>query len=184
MNAMRIFLRDGFEAASYETIGREMGLTKTSLYNAFGDKLALFQRVLDIYAVQAHHQITAALTQQNSLAEGVINLLRSAALVFATENAPSVGCLLVGTALPATAQHDGVRQVLSHFTKALDQSLEDIVANDYADQIKAMRQSPRSIALRISSLIYALAIRAREGHSQKELLRLAEELGQTFSPTQ
>lgn len=48
--ATREFWRRGFAGTSYTHLTRATGLTKASLYNAFGNKEALFLRVLDHYA--------------------------------------------------------------------------------------------------------------------------------------
>ena len=44
--AMDCFWRDGYEATSVRDLAARMGITGTSLYNAFGDKRSLFRQVL------------------------------------------------------------------------------------------------------------------------------------------
>ncbi len=46
---MQHFWSAGYGATSVRTLGMAMGLGSASLYNAFGDKHALFQRCLDRY---------------------------------------------------------------------------------------------------------------------------------------
>ena len=47
--ARQIFWRKGFQATSLDEITAESGIAKPSLYAAFGDKTALFLKVLDRY---------------------------------------------------------------------------------------------------------------------------------------
>ena len=47
--AMRRFWADGFAATSVRDLGDAMGLGQASVYNAFGDKRALFTQCLDRY---------------------------------------------------------------------------------------------------------------------------------------
>jgi TetR/AcrR family transcriptional repressor of nem operon len=47
--AARVFWRDGFEATSIQNLEKATGLGRGSLYNAFGDKAALFRAVLARY---------------------------------------------------------------------------------------------------------------------------------------
>jgi len=178
---MQAFLKDGFEAASYEQIARDMGLSKPSLYNTFGDKLSLFQRVVDDYAMQASKQIIDNFSHQNSLEQGVQNLLRSASGFYSQPKGPSLGCLLVGTALPACTQYDGIRETLSQFTHSLDQLLEKTIDTQYAHEAHERGLSPRILAAQISSLIFALAIRARTGLSRQQLNAYADVLAETVS---
>ena len=46
---MRRFWADGFAATSVRDLGDAMGLGQASVYNAFGDKRALFTQCLDRY---------------------------------------------------------------------------------------------------------------------------------------
>src|SRR5216684_1737418 len=48
--AMDCFWRDGYEATSVRGLASRMGITGTSLYNAFGDKRSLFRQVLQRYS--------------------------------------------------------------------------------------------------------------------------------------
>ena len=48
--AMDCFWRNGYEATSVRDLAARMGITGTSLYNAFGDKRSLFREVLLRYA--------------------------------------------------------------------------------------------------------------------------------------
>ncbi len=47
--AIQCFWANGYEATSVRDLASEMGITGASLYNAFGDKRALYRRALDKY---------------------------------------------------------------------------------------------------------------------------------------
>src|SRR6202020_977184 len=47
--ALRVFWRHGFEGASMNDLTEAMGITRPSLYAAFGNKEALFHKALDLY---------------------------------------------------------------------------------------------------------------------------------------
>ncbi|SOD92406.1 TetR/AcrR family transcriptional regulator [Caenispirillum bisanense] len=47
--ALRLFWSKGYEAASLAELTAAMGLSKSSLYNTFGDKQALFRAAVDRY---------------------------------------------------------------------------------------------------------------------------------------
>ncbi len=51
--AIDCFWRRGFAATSVRDLAEEMGITGTSLYNAFGDKRTLFALALETYCEQA-----------------------------------------------------------------------------------------------------------------------------------
>src|SRR6201992_3293296 len=47
--ALHVFWRKGYEGASMADLTEAMGITKPSLYAAFGNKEALFCKTLDLY---------------------------------------------------------------------------------------------------------------------------------------
>lgn len=47
--AIQCFWANGYQATSVRDLASEMGITSASIYNAFGDKRALFRRALDQY---------------------------------------------------------------------------------------------------------------------------------------
>src|SRR5216684_3834928 len=55
------FWRDGYEATSVRDLAARMGITGTSLYNAFGDKRSLFRQALQRYAERSTRERIARL---------------------------------------------------------------------------------------------------------------------------
>lgn len=176
--AQALFLKEGFEAAPYERVAAEVGLSKPSLYNAFGDKTALFERAVADYALHAREQIVASFSDAADLAEAGKRLLLAAAEVYSRPHAPSVGCLLVGTALPACIHVDGVRATLNDFIALLETSLERVISTQYAADAQRSGKTPRALALLLCSLLFSLAIRARGGLSRRKLRSVAAELAE------
>ena len=178
--AQRLFLEQGFEAASYDDVAVGLGLSKPSLYNTFGDKTALFERAVAEYARDAQAQILAAFVGAGGLVEGGRNVLLGAADVYSRPKGPSTGCLLVGTSLQACVLLDGPRRTLSDFIAALERSLEGAIVTRYAADAALIGKTPRALALQLSSLLFSLAVRARTGLSRRALRGVAAELAALF----
>src|SRR5438045_3890624 len=51
--AVEQFWERGYEATSIRDLAQAMGLTTASIYNAFGDKRAVYRRALDFYVEQS-----------------------------------------------------------------------------------------------------------------------------------
>jgi TetR/AcrR family transcriptional regulator, copper-responsive repressor len=178
--AQLAFLEDGYEASSYDDVGRAMGLSKPSLYNAFGDKAALFRRAIADYAQAAREQILASFKTAASLREGGRALLLAAADVYSRPDGGSIGCLLIGTSLPAAVRDEAVRDTLSKFIATLEGALEETIAARFADDARRSGKTPRQLAMHLSSLLFSLAIRARMGLSRRQLRSIAGELADLF----
>jgi AcrR family transcriptional regulator len=179
--AQALFLEAGFEAAPYERLAEDLGLSKPSLYNAFGDKTALFVRALEDYAQRAGEQIVASFSDATSLSEAGKKLLLAAAEVYSRPHGPSVGCLLVGTAMPACAEVGAVRETLAQFIARIETTLEHIISTRYAADARRAAKTPRALALLLSSLLFSLAIRARTGLSRRKLRSVAMELAELIA---
>lgn len=176
--AQRIFLQHGFEATSYDIIAASTGLSKPSLYNAFGDKAALFEQALADYATNAGLQVLQTFGTGKTLAGATRAMLLAAADVYAPAAGPPAGCLLVGSALPACLQQERVQATLTDFLTTLDTDLETIIAERH---LRQAHRTPRSLALQVSSLLMALAVRARTGLPRRKLRAFATELADTIS---
>lgn len=178
--AQQLFLERGFEATSYDHVSEAVGLAKPSLYNAFGDKAALFERAIDTYAQGAHDAIIAAFANANTLSQAGRNVLLTGADVYSKPGGVSTGCLLVGTALPACAVLDAPRATLTGFIAGLEDALEQSIAARYAKDAQRAGRSPRALALLLTSLVFSLAVRARMGLSRRKLRAIAAELSELF----
>ena len=59
--ALQVFWRRGYEGASLTELTEAMGITRPSLYAAFGNKEALFRKALDLYEREKLAYMTTAL---------------------------------------------------------------------------------------------------------------------------
>lgn len=174
--AQGLFLAHGFEALSYDAMADALGLSKPSLYNAFGTKEVLFARALDQYADRARAQIVADFAGAPNLRAATRKLLVAAAAHYAGTDGPARGCLLVGTSLPSCTSLKASRKTLTDFIQGLECSLARIIATEHKAEAAHMRKSPQALAMLVASLLFSLAVRARTGVSGKELAGTARAL--------
>lgn len=102
--AMDCFWRDGYEATSVRDLAAQMGITGTSLYNAFGDKRSLFRAVLQRYAEGSTRERIARLESTLPPKQAVRAFLAEI-VERSLGDDDRRGCLLVNTALEI-APHD------------------------------------------------------------------------------
>lgn len=92
---MGLFAVHGFEASSLADIVEVAGLNKSSLYNAFGSKEALFRKVLDRYLAGRVALLEMATADDRGL-DGFLDLLELVRLELQSDNG-YVGCLAVNS---------------------------------------------------------------------------------------
>src|SRR5215831_13480171 len=128
--ALEVFWRKGLHDATMQDLAAATGVQRGSLYNAYGDKEAIFLRAFDQYTEQLLQTAADALAQ-GSAAERLRNFL-DVVIVNMTSGAPTRGCLTTRTALDAAMASTDVRERV----QGLLGRLEGIVS-------KAISSAPR-----------------------------------------
>ncbi len=106
--ALRVFWSKGYEGASMTELTEAMGITKPSLYAAFGNKEALFRKALDLYEREKLDYMRQALTAPTAR-EVAERLLRGALeMQFATCGDPK-GCLGVISSVACGVEAESIR---------------------------------------------------------------------------
>lgn len=94
---MRVFWTRGYEAASLEDLLAEMGLSKSSFYQAFGSKAELFQKCLEHYRDMSAQMLQASLAVSSSGWDFIRMTLEGVA-DSTGKKMGRAGCLLMNTA--------------------------------------------------------------------------------------
>jgi TetR/AcrR family transcriptional repressor of nem operon len=102
--AMNRFWEHGYQATSMRDLAVETDLTSPSLYNAFGDKRALFRQVLERYAQHSSRARIARLESSTS-PKNAIKAFITEIVEHSLTDKDRRGCLLVNSALEI-APHD------------------------------------------------------------------------------
>ena len=92
--AIEVFAEHGYEGTSTEQLLEAMNLGRQSLYNAFGDKRALYLEALKRYSTESVGAYVRALNTASSPLAGIEAVIIGFAAKHAMEGA--VGCLGVG----------------------------------------------------------------------------------------
>lgn len=102
--AVQCFWAKGFEATSVRDLADEMGITGASLYNAFGDKRALYRRALDHYIAgsfaERARRMEATLPPRDAIGAFFREIIERS-----LSDRQRKGCMLVNSALEL-APHD------------------------------------------------------------------------------
>src|SRR5258707_3363503 len=105
--ALRVFWSKGYEGASLTDLTDAMGITRPSLYAAFGNKESLFRKALDLYECEKLEYTRAALDQPTSRA--VAEHIMRGALEAQTGNSEPHGCLGVISAMACGAEAESIK---------------------------------------------------------------------------
>jgi AcrR family transcriptional regulator len=110
--ALKVFWRKGYEAASLTDLTEAMGITRPSLYCAFGNKEALFKKALDLYEREKLSFIDRAMAAPTGY-EAIACLLLGGVETYTDPDTP--GCMSVNSVLSCHGvASESVRQALAN----------------------------------------------------------------------
>jgi TetR/AcrR family transcriptional repressor of nem operon len=112
---MQVFWAKGYEATSLDDLCDATGLSRSSLYGAFGDKRQLLLQSLDYYIDRGTSRIAAALSRPVSVREALAGLLGE--LVDTIVAGPGRRGCFIGNCAAEVARHD--RQAMTRVQRAL-----------------------------------------------------------------
>jgi AcrR family transcriptional regulator len=157
--ARDVFWQKGFQGTSLDDITAATGLAKPSLYAAFGDKNALFLKVLDRY----HQRIVAGaertLNEGASAREAIERWLTSF-VPFCSGARGIRGCLSVNTTADGVSDQKQVRERVEGFNRKLEQLLRNRLRADRA-QFSATFD-PDATAHTIMAIYLGLMVMAKD----------------------
>lgn len=157
--AMNVFWDLGYEGTSIDDLTKATGLSRSSLYSAFGNKEKLFLNVIDHYLGSSRERFFAALDHPDievAIREA-IGVLRDR--LTSPEARP--GCLLVLATESSEARTPGIRRrVAQAFAEEEDAFYQRLRRAQTEGQIRA-EADPRSLARFFSAQGRAMAVNAR-----------------------
>ena len=160
------FRTQGFAATSLDDLVDATGLSRPSLYAAFGDKKALYLTVLAGATGRTERALALLAAAGLPLREAVMGILAYAIDGFLKgERGPS-GCIVIGTAPQESIIDADVRQALARFVRVEDDGIADILRT-------AGSANPQAHARIVAAVVHSLSVRARAGAEREELLRIA-----------
>src|SRR5579871_1537793 len=176
--AMRVFWEKGYEGASLDDLTGAMGINRSSLYASFGDKKALFEKVLAHYQQGPMAFFSAALQQPNARAV-VESLLRGGLKLLADPSNPK-GCLSLQGGLACSAEAEAVKQEMIDWRKAGLSQLQRRLQRAQAECDLAEGTNPKDLARYVVILINGLSVQAVNGATLSEMNRAIDMALQTL----
>ncbi|UTD28881.1 TetR/AcrR family transcriptional regulator [Bradyrhizobium sp. WD16] len=163
---------DGYEHASVKALSEKLGISRSSFYNTFGTREALFAEVIDRYAPTApdaplYDEVEGAILQ---LIERVVRAICHVR----TEDVGGKGCIIVNSIAELCPASEGPALLLADLAACSTRRIEDLLtmARD-AGEIAA-DANIHALALALQNLMIGLNVISKVVRSEAELWLLAE----------
>lgn len=169
--ALRVFWTKGYEAASLTDLTEAMGITRPSLYAAFGNKEALFRQALDLYESEKLAYVGTAL--QADTARGVARNLLFGAIDTVT-GGECRGCMGVIASVACQSAEPSIREDVARRAESSRRALIDrmqraIDAGDFSGPADA-----EAVTRYLMAVLQGMAVQAGAGASRAQLQEVAE----------
>ena len=169
--ALRVFWAKGYEGASLSDLTDEMGITRPSLYAAFGNKETLFRQALDLYERDKLTYIGDAI--EAPTARDVAERLLMGSVDAATTG-DCKGCMGVIASVACQSVEPSIRDDVNARAESSRRAIiarmqQAIDAGEFRVATEA-----EAITRYLLAIMQGISVQAQSGASREELLQVAD----------
>ncbi|WP_432840132.1 TetR/AcrR family transcriptional regulator [Dactylosporangium sp. CA-092794] len=170
--AVLVFWAQGYEGASLTDLTSAMGITRTSMYAAFGNKEELFRKALERYTEGPAAYAARALAEPT--AREVATAFLTGAVRASTRPGDPAGCLGVQGCLAAGDPGRAARDALVDWRNEGQSRLRDRFRRALDEGDLPPGSDPETLARYIMALANGIAVQAAGGTGRDELQQVAD----------
>ena len=170
--ALHVFWAKGYDGASMTDLTEAMGITKPSLYAAFGNKEALFHKALDLYEQEKLEYARAALAQPTArkVAE---HYLRGAIDVHCGADDPK-GCMGLISSLACSPEAESIKADVVRRRASSQGALVERFEQARREGDLPAHIDPEGLTSLLYAVLQGITVQAGAGASRGELERLVD----------
>lgn len=171
-----VFWRDGFEGASVQELAAAVGVSKPSLYAAYGNKEALFLAALERYLSEFAAGLVVQLESEPDGRSAMRQYLRDTVALY-TDRSHPFGCLIVtaATTSDSAAVPEAVRSALCASMRKAATVIEERLRRAQRDGHLRASADVSAMALYFHTVISGLSVHAKAGTSKETMLLVVDE---------
>ncbi|WP_246526440.1 TetR/AcrR family transcriptional regulator [Plastoroseomonas hellenica] len=157
--AVECFWKQGFEATSMRDLIERTGITGASLYNAFGDKRALYQRALDHYvagSIAERIRRSRELPPREAIESFFADILKRS-----LGDRQRKGCMLVNAAVDVAPHDPAFQKIVAAVLKHLETFFLDCVRAGQADGTITLASPAADLARHLLAVLLGVRVLAR-----------------------
>jgi len=178
--ALRVFWEKGYDGTSLTDLTDAMGITRPSLYAAFGNKESLFRKALDLYESEKLDYIGKALEQPT--ARGVAEVMLRGSVDNVMSSSEPHGCLGVITSVACGPESQSIREEVVKRGEVGKKALIDRFNRAKAEGDLPSHIDPEGLMRVLIAMLQGISVQANQGATRSELEHLVE-TGLTLWPS-
>lgn len=170
--ALRVFWSKGYEGASLSELTEAMGITRPSLYAAFGNKESLFRKALDLYEREKLAYVSEALAAPT--ARGVAERMLRGSLANQTSECEPKGCLGVISSVACGVEAESIRAEVIARRESSHRALIERFERAREEGDFPAHVDVQGITSYLLAILQGMALQAGAGATREQLERLID----------
>lgn len=164
----------GFEACSVKAISEKLGITRSSFYNAFGSREALFLEALERYFSQSPDKALAMVDRDTNVLKVLTQVFKEVCRSRAADP-EARGCMLVNCVTELVGIDETLGPVLEKVVLGILDRLERLLGQAAANGEIEDKGDLREKALALQNLLIGLNVMAKVVRSEDDLWAAARQ---------
>lgn len=166
--AIAVFTAKGYHGTSAQDLVDTLGLSRSSLYDTFGDKHGLFLRALEQYGQQSARAFIELLAQSTDICV-TLRQFFDQLIQQSVANGTQGGCLMTNSATDVDALSPAAGLLVQAGTLAIEEALVEAIGRAQRAGTMSAQHSARALARSLHGTIVGLRVMAKAGASREAL---------------
>lgn len=155
--AMQVFWSKGFAATSINDLTQAMGISKSSLYSAFGDKHSIFLEAIEFYCDNVTNRVRSAISLPRP-AHDVIRSILARAVDRILEPDGQRGCLLNNSSVEVGSEDPAVAVRCHKGFNVMKETFECLIRRGQSEGYISNERDPERLAWFLTGTINGIMV--------------------------
>ncbi|SHG39099.1 TetR/AcrR family transcriptional regulator [Flavobacterium johnsoniae] len=166
--AIEIFWYKGYNGTSAQDLVTHLGLSRSSLYDTFGDKQKLFTKALCKYHDENYQRVKEELENAVNVKEALIQIFKQA-VIESLEDRITKGCFLLNSAIELAVHDNQIAEIVNNNRKMMERVFYNAVKKGQESGQISTQQDALLLARFIANNYSGIRVLGRGGEKDKQV---------------
>lgn len=164
--AVKLFWCKGYNATSAQDLVDNLGISRSSLYDTFGDKRNIFIQALQYYRTTMASKMIQFIDTSDDVEKSIKDIF-SMAITHALEDKLSRGCFMVNSTIELAPHDKEIAQIVNQNMQDIEDALCRAVKKGQKKGVFSTKQKPRALARFLFNTITGIRVASKSGADKK-----------------
>jgi len=171
--ALEIFWSKGYNGTSMQDLIDGLGISRSSLYDTYGDKRALFLSVLDHYRQTQSEAMISMIEESTDIRQTLRDMLYQTLLLCPADKA-KYGCFMVNTTIELAPHDEEINEMIARNQKDVEQAIYKAIQKGQQKGQVTKQHSAKTLAKFILNTLTGLRVNVKSHTDKKAITEIIE----------